>query len=77
MCAPIALPDIAAEQFEIKQHLVTMVQWNQFDGSASEDINMHLHTFTELCDMTRTKDYEPDALKLHPFPVSLRVNTKK
>ena len=49
MCAPVALPDIAAKQFEIKQHLVTMVQWNQFDGSASEDINMHLHTFTAAC----------------------------
>ena len=67
MCAPVALPDIAAKQFEIKQHLVTMVQWNQFGGSLSEDIIMHLHTFTELCDVTRTKDYEPDALKLHLF----------
>jgi hypothetical protein len=44
MRAPIALPDVAAEQFRIKTHLVTMVQQNQFGGSTSEDAGMHLHT---------------------------------
>ena len=54
--APTTLTDVAAEQFEIKAHLVTMVQHNNFGGSASKDASMHLHTFTELCAMTHIKD---------------------
>jgi hypothetical protein len=38
---------------------------------------MHLHNFTELCNMTRIKDYDPDALKLHLFPFSLRGKAKE
>lgn len=68
MCAPIALPDVAAEQFETKPHLVTIVQQNQFGGSASKDTCMHLHTITVLFNMTCIKDYEPNTLKLRlPF----------
>ena len=38
---------------------------------------MHLHNFTELCNMTRIKDYDPDALKLRLFPFSLRGKAKE
>lgn len=68
MCAPISLPHVATEQFEIKPQLVTMVQQNQLGGLASEDAGMHLHIFTELCNMTPIKDYESDTLKLRLFP---------
>ena len=77
MRAPIAQPDIAAVQYEIKLNLLTMVQQNQFGGSTSEDAGMHLHTFTELCDMTRIKDVDPDAVKLRLFPFSLRGKVKE
>jgi hypothetical protein len=77
MRAPITLPNVTAEQFEIKPQLVTMVQQNQFGGSASKDAGLHLHTFIELCDMRRIKDYEPDALKLRLFPFSLRGRAKE
>lgn len=46
--APIAQPNVRAEQYEINPNLVTTVQQNQFGGSASEDACMHLHTFTAL-----------------------------
>lgn len=38
---------------------------------------MHLHNFTELGDMTRIKDYEPDALKLCLFSFFLREKAKE
>ena len=54
-----------------------MVQQDQFGGSASEDAGMHLHNFTELCNMTHIKDYDPDALKLRLFPFSLGGKAKE
>ena len=77
MREPIAQPDVAAAEYEIKPNLVSMVQQDQFGGSASEDAGMHLHNFFELCNMTRIKDYDPDALKLHLFPFSLRGKAKE
>ena len=52
MHEPIAQPDVAATEYEIKPNLVSMVQQDQFGGSASEDADMHLHNFSELCNMT-------------------------
>ena len=54
-----------------------MVQKDQFGGSASEDADMHLHNFTELCNMARIKDYDPGALKLCLFSFSLRGKAKE
>ena len=48
MREPIAQPDVAAAEYEIKPNLVSMVQQDQFGGSSSEDAGMHLHNFTEL-----------------------------
>jgi hypothetical protein len=53
-----------------------LVQQNQFGGSANEDSGMHLHTFTEIYDMMRIKDVNPDAVKLRLFPFSLRRKAK-
>ena len=47
MREPIAQPDVAVSEYEIKPNLVSMVQQDQFGGSASEDVGMHLHNFTE------------------------------
>ena len=38
---------------------------------------MHLNTFTEICDMMRIKDVDPDAVKLRLFPFSLRGRAKE
>ena len=77
MREPIAQLEVAAAEYEIKPNLVSMVQQDQFGGSASEDAGMHLHNFTELCNMTRIKDYDPDALKWRLFPFSLRGKAKE
>jgi hypothetical protein len=76
MREPIAQPDVVAVEYEIKLNLISMVQQDQFGGSTSEDTGMHLHNFPELCNMTRIWDYDPDALKLHLFPFSLKGKSK-
>jgi hypothetical protein len=44
--ASITQPVVHAENYEIKPHILTLVQQNQFGGSASKDAGMHLNTFT-------------------------------
>ena len=62
-------PAATVANYEIKQNLLSLIQGNQFGGSsASEDADMHLNTFTELCDMIHMKDVEPSAVKLRLFP---------
>ena len=75
--APITQPAVIAENYEIKPNLLNLIQQNQFGGSAFEDAGMHLNTFTELCDMMRMKDVEPNAVKLRLFPFSLRGKAKE
>ena len=76
MREPIAQPDVVAAEYEIKPNLVSMVQHEQFGGSASVDVGMHLHNFSELCNMTCIRDCDPDALKLCLFNFSLRGKAK-
>jgi hypothetical protein len=42
--------------FELCTSLITMVQANQFSGLSSEDANVHLQHFLELCDTIVIKD---------------------
>ena len=74
---PITQPTVDVDNYEIKPHFLTLVQPNQFGGSAVEDAGMHLNTFTEICDMLRIKDVNPNAVKLCLFPFSLRVKDKE
>ena len=76
MCTPITQPTIVADDYGIKPHYLSLVQQNQFGGSTVEDAGMHLNTFTEICDMMRIKDADPDAVKLRLFPFSLRGRAK-
>ena len=54
-----------------------MLEHAQFVGSSSKDADMHLHNFSELCNMTRIKDYDLDVPKLRLFPFSLRGEVKQ
>src|SRR4051812_47457485 len=74
---PITQPAINAEDYKIKPHYLSLLQHNQFGGSAVEDSCMHLNTFTEICDMIRIKDVNLDTVKLRLFPFSLRGNAKE
>ena len=76
LCAPITQPAVTAENYEIKPHFLTLVQQNQFGGSATEDAGMHLNAFTEICDMMRIKDVDPNVVRLRLFPFSLRGKAK-
>ena len=74
--APITQPAVTAENYEIKPNLLSLVQQNQFGGSAAEDSGMHLNTFTEVCNMMHIKEVDPNAVKLRLFPFSLRGKGK-
>jgi hypothetical protein len=58
-------------------NFLNLVQRNQFGVSTSEDAGMHLNTFTEICEMMRIKDVDPDIVKLHFFPFSNRRKAKE
>jgi hypothetical protein len=72
ICSPITQPAVEAENFEIKPNYLSLVQQNQFGGSTSKDAGLHLNTFIEICDTMRIKDVNPDVVRLHLFPFSLR-----
>jgi hypothetical protein len=76
ICAPITLPAIEAENYEIMPNFLSLVQQNQFGGSTSEDASLHLNTFTEICDMMRIKDVNLYVVTLCLFPFSLRGKDK-
>ena len=55
---------------ELHAGLITMVQANQFHGLPSEDANVHLQHFLELCDTIVIKYIEPTSIRLCLFPLS-------
>jgi hypothetical protein len=74
--APITQPAVEAENYEIKPNYLSLVQQNQFGGSTSEDAGLHLNTFSEICDIMRIKDVNPNVVRLRLFPFSLREKAK-
>jgi hypothetical protein len=62
--------------FKLKTGLITMVQANQFCSLPSEDANVHLQHFLELCDTIVIKDVAPARIRLRLFPFSLARKAK-
>jgi hypothetical protein len=62
--------------FELRTSLIMMVQASQFHGLPSEDANVHLQHFLELCDTIIIKDVTPESIKLCLFPFSLLGKAK-
>jgi hypothetical protein len=58
--------NIGKGNFELRTGLITLVQANQ-----SEDVNLHLQHFLELCDTIIIKDVTPKSIRLCLFPFSL------
>ncbi|KAI3465801.1 hypothetical protein Pfo_022464 [Paulownia fortunei] len=67
----IVRQQIIANNFELKSAFISMVQQNQFGGSALEDPNAHLAIFLEICDTIKMNGVPNDAIRLCLFPFSL------
>ncbi|XP_074318668.1 uncharacterized protein LOC141655487 [Silene latifolia] len=61
----IQRPRIEANNFEIKNALLNLVQDNQFGGGPLENPNDHLNDFLENCDMYKSNGVSDDALDNH------------
>ena len=72
----IVRPPIQANNFEIKPTLLQVIQQNQFGGAGSEDPNSHLENFLAICDTLKINGVSDDAIRLRPFPFSLRDKAK-
>ena len=66
-----------ARNFELCTGLITMVQANLFSSLPSEDANMHLQHFLELCDTIVIKDVKLASIRLRLFPFSLSGRAKQ
>jgi hypothetical protein len=64
------------KNFELQTGLITMVRANPFCGLPSEDANVHLQQFLELCDTIVIKDVALEAIKLCLFPFALMAKAK-
>ncbi|XP_074266891.1 uncharacterized protein LOC141590184 [Silene latifolia] len=72
----IQRPRVQANNFEIKNALLNLVQDNQFGGGPLENPNDHLNDFLENCDMYKSNGVSDDAVRLRLFPRSLRGSAK-
>ena len=68
----IRQPAIEVYNFELKPILITMVQQHQFIGQPNEDPNEHLGRFLRMANTVKLNGVNPDVIKLHLFPFSLR-----
>jgi len=65
----IVYPMVEGNNFEIKPALLNLVQQNQFSGSPTKDLNLHISTFLRL---SGTLKANQEAVRLHLFPFLLR-----
>nr|GEY24256.1 reverse transcriptase domain-containing protein [Tanacetum cinerariifolium] len=67
----IVIPDIIAENFEIKTNLLQLVQANKFHGRENDNPHTHISNFKRMTATLKYKDVPNDAIKLMLFPYSL------
>ncbi|KAF7802090.1 uncharacterized protein G2W53_041201 [Senna tora] len=68
---------IIANNFEIKPATIQLLQANvRFGGSIIEDPKNHILNFLEICDTFKHNGVSNDAIRLRPFPFSLRDKAK-
>nr|GEX84170.1 hypothetical protein [Tanacetum cinerariifolium] len=67
----IVIPEILAENFEIKTNLLQLVQANKFHGFERDNPHTHISNFKRMTATLKYKDVPNDAIKLMLFPYSL------
>jgi hypothetical protein len=65
------VPNVVANNFELKPALLNMLSQHMFNGLAHEDPNQHLAMFEELCNTVKINGVEPETIKLRAFSFSL------
>ena len=68
----IRYQSIDANNFELKQTLISLVQQQQFVGHPLDDPNAHLAIFLELCGTITMNELDHNVIKLKLFPSSLK-----
>ena len=72
----IRRPPIQANNFELKVVTLQMLQNIMFHRLPSENLNMHLTNFIEVCDTIKFNGVIEEALRLRLFPLSLGDRAK-
>ncbi|KAL4276577.1 hypothetical protein AHAS_Ahas20G0221100 [Arachis hypogaea] len=73
----IVMPPIAANNFELKSQLVTLVQQNcQYHGLPQEDPNQFISNFLQICDTVKINGVNLEVYKLMLFPFAVRDRAK-
>nr|GFA71571.1 reverse transcriptase domain-containing protein [Tanacetum cinerariifolium] len=67
----IVIPEIAANNFELKHGLINFVQNKQFFGHEKEDPHAHLRYFNKITSTMRVSNGPNSTIKLMLFPFSL------
>lgn len=73
----IVNPVIVNKNFELDPPLLSMVEYNQFCGSPTDDPNLHLSIFIKFCDTLKCKGVNPIATRFILSPFSLRDRSKE
>ena len=67
----IVLPEIEAENFELKTGLLNLVTNHQFLGREMDDPHAHIRWFNSLSSTVKQKNVTNEYIKLKLFPFSL------
>nr|GEV44991.1 reverse transcriptase domain-containing protein [Tanacetum cinerariifolium] len=67
----IVIPEILAENFEIKTNLLHLVQTNNFHGFERDNPHTHISNFKRMTSTLKYRDVPNDAIKLMLFSYSL------
>nr|GEX88381.1 reverse transcriptase domain-containing protein [Tanacetum cinerariifolium] len=67
----IVIPEITANNFELKHDLINLVQNKQFFGHDKEDPHAHIRYFNKITSTMRVSNVPSSSIKLMLFPFSL------
>nr|GEU78946.1 reverse transcriptase domain-containing protein [Tanacetum cinerariifolium] len=67
----IVIPEILAENYEIKTNLPQLVQADKFHSFERDNPHTHINNFKRMTTTLKYRDVPNDAIKLMLFPYSL------